>query len=284
MTTTEKDSDTLKHIQLNSFSLLLGIVTLFSARVAHADSKEITVFAAASMTEVIQESCAAFEKDTGIKVKLNLGSSGKLARQIEAGAQANIFISASKRWVDHTTKEGFIKNSSVKPFLSNSLVVIAPLDSDVKPFKVSSKIDSPSLFEGRLSVGDPNFVPAGQYAMEALKYCECDKIFKKRLLPGANVRTALMMVELGEVEMGIVYKTDAIKSSKVKVLSEFPVESHSQIVYYHGMSKDAKPATQQFYDWLTNTRSNELYKKHGFKPLGSQTANERKFYVGCKQA
>lgn len=265
-----------RYIKQSAFCLLVGIVTLFTARVAYADSKEITVFAAASMTEVIQESCVAFEKSTGIKVKLNLGGSGKLARQIEAGAEADIFISASKKWVDYTAHEGFLKNSSVKPFLSNSLVVIAPLNSEVKPFKVSNKIDFPSLFEGRLSVGDPNFVPAGQYAMEALKYCECDKIFKKRLLPGANVRSALMMVELGEVEMGIVYKTDAIKSSKVKVLSEFPVESHSQIVYYHAMSNGAKPAAQQFYNWLTNTPSNELYKKHGFKPLGSQTANERK--------
>jgi len=232
-----------------------------------AESPSLTVFAAASMTEVIKENCRTFEQATGIKVRLNLASSGKLARQIEAGAPADIFISASKKWSDYTVAEGLLKTATVKPLISNSLVVIAPSNAKAQPFTISKDLDFSSLFRGRLSVGDPNFVPAGSYAMEALKYCNCDKQFKKRLLPGADVRSALMMVEFGEVEMGIVYKTDAIKSKKVKILSEFPVESHSQIVYYYGMCKEAKPEAQQLYDWLANSSSTELYKKNGFKPI-----------------
>ena len=228
---------------------------------------KITVFVAASMGDVIKHAGNEFRASSAVKVRLNTASSGTLVRQLYSGAPADIFISASKQWADYAVDQKLILNNEMKAFAANTLVLIAPLDSPLKPFLLNKKINLPSQFSGRLSLGDPKHVPAGKYAMEALKYYGWDETVSKRLLPGSDVRSALMVVEFGEVEMGIVYKTDAMKSAKVKILAEFPAESHSQIVYYCGMSIEAGPKALQFLKWLTGPAGSALCEKHGFSQV-----------------
>jgi molybdate transport system substrate-binding protein len=229
--------------------------------------KSVTVFAAASTTDAMQELAKKFKSDTGITVKLNFASSGNLARQLEQGAPGEVYISASKKWADYALKKKLIMPDSAKNFLSNGLVVIVPLDSRLKPFKITKNLDFPSLFKGRISIGDPAHVPAGKYADAALKYYGWDKPLRKRILPAMDVRSALLTVEMGEAELGIVYSTDAEKSKKVKVVSVFPSESYPEIVYVCGLCLGAGKNAHEFMKCMLGSSGMGTFKKCGFIPL-----------------
>ncbi len=232
-----------------------------------AGEKTITVFAAASTTDAMKEISDAFTAENGVKVRLNLGSSGQLARQMEQGAKADFFLSASKRWGDYAKEKGMLDNATLKEFMKNTLVIITPLDSKIKPFEITAKTDLPAMFKGRLSIGDPKHVPAGKYAVGALKYYKWLGALKPRFQPAKDVRSALMVVELGETDMGIVYSTDAKKSKKVKVVSVFPEASHPPIVYVCAVCKDADPSAAKFEAFLTGPKGAAVLKKYGFLPM-----------------
>ncbi len=241
---------------------------MFSGCVQHKKSteNEILVFCAASLTDVISEVTDNFEEENGLNVKLNLASSGTLARQIESGGQPGIFISANKKWVDYLIEKKLADAESEKRIAGNKMVLIAPVSSALQPFEFSDKVDLPALFEGRLSIGDPNHVPAGTYAVQVLKSLNCEKELEPRFLPAKDVRSALMVVELGEVEAGIVYKTDALKSEKVKVLTEFPDSLHSEVGYYMGMLNGAKnDRALELYNYIVSEKMKPVWKKYGFE-------------------
>jgi len=246
-------------------TLLFGLG--LAAAASAADPQPVTVFAAASTTDAVKELGDRFTKDTGIPVRLNFGSSGDLVHQMEQNSPADVFLSAAKNWADYAVAHQLVDKASARPFLTNDLVVVAPLDTKLQPFKIDQNTPFGTLFQGRLSVGDPAHVQAGKYAEAALKHYGWYQGLQSRLLPAANVRSALMVVELGEAELGIVYSTDAMKSKKVKCLAVFPPAAYPKIVYVLALGKNASPAAVKFYDLLLSRGGAEVFQKYGFAAL-----------------
>ncbi|NQU87986.1 MAG: molybdate ABC transporter substrate-binding protein [Mariniphaga sp.] len=247
-------------------TILLIITTILIISCNEKKNKpQLIVFCAASLTDVMLDIESKFEKSNDINIKLNIASSGTLARQIEHGAPADIFISANKKWMDHTENLGLIEVNTISRIAGNSLVIIVPLSSLVEsiPFKPGASF--PDSFQGRLSIGDPEYVPAGTYAREALQNAGFYNNLKNRIIPAKDVRSALMVVELGEVEVGIVYKTDAQKSKKVKIVGEIPDTFHLPIGYYSAVIKEHKTElTMNFYTFIISDQAKLIWKKYGF--------------------
>jgi len=237
---------------IRSIILLFTISILFSCHSPRDKKQQVTVFCAASLTDVFTDLKNDFEKENQVDIKLNLASSGTLARQIEQGAPADIFLSANKKWMDYTEESGLTEKETIKEIAANSLVIVVPKNSvkDTIPF-VSP--DFSQSFNGLLSIGDPAYVPAGTYAREAMENAGIFNSVKDRLLPAKDVRSALMVVEMGETEAGIVYKTDALKSEKVKIAGEIPENLHQAIKYTGAILKGHKSdLTAKFYTFITS--------------------------------
>lgn len=253
-----------------AFSLIIATIVLTSCsssskKAASKSPAEITVFAAASLTNVLSELIDSFEVTNNAKVITNMASSGTLARQIEQGGTPEVYISASKKWADYVDSLGFIQQPFKAKIAQNDLVFVAPKGSEIEPFTVDSTLDiMPLLKEGRLSIGDPTHVPAGKYAKQALTYYGWYDKLADRYLPAKDVRSALMVVELGEAPLGIVYRTDAEESSKVKIVGTFPDRSHKPIVYVACLLKENATA-KAFYEYIQSEASAAIWAKYGFK-------------------
>jgi molybdate transport system substrate-binding protein len=228
--------------------------------------QELIVYCAASLTDVITDISSTFEDEKNIPVKLNLASSGTLARQIDNGAHPDLFISANKKWLDYLIEQGIADSVFAERIAGNQMVLVTPSNSTLKAFEFSESIDLPGLFDGRLSIGDPQHVPAGAYALQVLQNLGCVEEMKPRFLPAKDARSALMVVELGEVETGIVYKTDALKSDKVKIITEFPDSLHQPVGYYMTIIKGAEnDRSLQLYNYIVSEKMTPVWKKYGFK-------------------
>jgi molybdate transport system substrate-binding protein len=226
----------------------------------------VTVFAAASLTSALQEIDTAYAKMSGLQVKESFASSSTLARQIEAGAPAQVFISADTKWMDYLARKGLIAARS--PLLGNELALIAPAASPISPRAIDRNLDWLGLLghDGRMAVGDPDHVPAGIYAKEALQNLGAWKDLEKRLARADDVREALAYVERSDAPLGIVYVTDARASAKVKIVGVFPESAHSPIVYPEGIVKGAEsPAVQNYYRYLQSSAARNIFARYGFK-------------------
>lgn len=241
---------------------LLGAPTL-------ARAAEVTVFAAASLTNAIQDITKAYESKSKDIVRLSFAASSDLAKQIEAGAPANIFASADNRWMDYLQSHNLIINDSRTPLLGNTLVLIVPANAP-KSVVIDEKLDLIALLgpDGKLATGIPESVPAGVYARAALtKLGLWDKV-QPRIVGAASVRAALALVERGEVAAGIVYATDAAITDKVKVAGTFPASSHEPIVYPFALVKGQDtPAAKDFFAFLKGPEAVAIFKKYGFSVL-----------------
>lgn len=247
--------------------LLLSILILIVACQPKKDPTQNTlvIYAAASLYDVLTEINQRFEQEHGIQVKLNSASSGTLARQIAQGATIDVFISANERWINHLENQGFVSSEKKKILAENELVFITPQESEVTIDSIHSQLDfSRLLVDGRLSIGNPAHVPAGIYAEQAFAYFGWEDQLADKLLPGKDVRSALMMVELGEAPLGIVYRTDGIRSSKVKIQQAVPSYSHQPIQYIAGLCSESANA-DLFYQMLTSPSALSVWKEHGFK-------------------
>ncbi|MBN2618239.1 MAG: molybdate ABC transporter substrate-binding protein [Spirochaetales bacterium] len=245
--------------------LLLTVLT-FNMLVFASDErvKSVVVFNAASTTDLVDEISALFTKKTGYIVVSNPASSGTLAKQLEQGAEADIFISASEKWMNYAIEINLIYNSS--SYLLNTLVLIAPIDSMQNEVLITKELDLPKIFTGRLSIGDPDYVPAGAYGKESLEYFGWYKELSSRLQPCSDVRAALAVVEYGEAELGIVYSSDAMQSKKVKIVGTFPSESHTTVQYFCGTTKNITDVGQLFYKFILEDEDvSRIYLKYGFK-------------------
>lgn len=224
-----------------------------------------TVFAAASLTEAIKDLAQRYERETGRSLRLSFASSSTLARQIENGAPADLFLSADEEWMRYLDERQLVARGTWVHPIANRLVLIAPADRLVdvdlsKQFSVSS-----ALGDGRLAVGDPAHVPAGRYAKQALEYYDLWALAEPRLARAENVRAALALVERGEAPLGIVYATDARATQHVRVLAEFPPESHERIQYsFAAVVHRDDLATRAVLDYLTNSAAAEVYAGYGF--------------------
>lgn len=196
---------------------------------ALADEGKITVFAAASLTNAMQDIATQYKKEKNVDVVSSFASSSTLARQIEAGAPADLFISADQKWMDYAVDKKSIDTATRETLLGNSLVVVAPKASAQKDFTIDSKTNWTSLLNGgRTAVGDPEHVPAGIYAKEALQKLGAWDTTAPKLAPAEDVRGALALVERNEAPLGIVYGSDAVASKGVKVVATFPEDSHKK--------------------------------------------------------
>jgi molybdate transport system substrate-binding protein len=237
---------------------------------------EITVFAAASLTNAIETAASAYEKKTGDKIRLSLASSSTLARQIAAGAPADVFISANEKWMDWLNDQGLLMPGSRHDLLTNRLVLVASQDSTLTPVTIGENTDLSALIgsDDRIAVGDPDHVPAGIYAKQALTSLGQWQKVGPRLARADNVRAALALVERGEAPIGIVYQTDARISDKVKIMGTFPEKSHPAITYPVALTGNmSETSTMNFLLWLLGDDAGRIFTDYGFEPVATTQAN-----------
>lgn len=235
-----------------------------------AFSDEIVVFAAASLTDAIEEVSEAFEQHSGHTVIPVFASSAILARQIAEYAPADIFVSASTAWMDYLAQQSLIVPGSRQDLLANGLVLIAPNDRPVPEDALARLVDVLGD-DGRLAIGDPDSVPAGIYAAEALSSLGLWDQVAPRTARAGNVRAALAMVARGEAPFGIVYATDALISDDVVIAATVPPDSHTPIVYPVGLVADIDgadaTAAQAYLEFLSSETAVDLFRFYGFEPL-----------------
>lgn len=241
-------------------------LTVCVAGQALADDAKITVFAAASLTNAMQDIAKEYKKEKNVDVVSSFASSSTLARQIEAGAPADLFISADQKWMDYAVDKKAIDTATRETLLGNSLVVVAPKASAQSDITIDAKTNWTSLLkDGRLAVGDPEHVPAGIYAKEALQKLGAWETLSPKLAPAEDVRGALALVERNEAPLGIVYGSDAVASKGVKVVGTFPEDSHKKVEYPIAIIDGHKNATVSvFYDYLKGPQASEIFKRYGF--------------------
>jgi molybdate transport system substrate-binding protein len=235
---------------------------------AAEDSGTVLVFGAASLTNVLDDLGKAFTEKTKVPVKSSLAASSVLAKQIEAGAPADVFFSADLEWMDYLEQRKLLKPGSRHDVVGNSLVLIAPADSTVT-VKIEKGVDLGAALgpQGKLATGDPDSVPVGKYAKAALeKLAAWDKV-SGQIVRAENVRAALAFVARGEAPLGIVYKTDALAEKKVKIVAVFPADTHPPITYPIALTTHGGAGAQQFVDFVRSKPAGEIFHKYGFEPL-----------------
>jgi molybdate transport system substrate-binding protein len=246
---------------------LLCLTIVASLPAVAAEQPQILVFAAASLSEAVQEVSASYEKSARVKIKSSFDASSVLARQIEAGAYADVFFSADAAWMDYLQSRKLIMPGSRKNLLGNSLVLIAPAQSEIQ-VKIAPHFRlAAALGDGRLATGDPDSVPAGRYARAALTTLGVWDEIAPRLARAENVRVALLYVARGETPLGIVYATDARADKGVRVVDTFPEDTHEPIVYPIALTKSAKSEATGFVACLTGPQGHDIFVKHGFTVL-----------------
>jgi molybdate transport system substrate-binding protein len=223
----------------------------------------INVFAAASLTGSLKEIATAYEKQTGDKVGFNFGASSFLARQIEEGAPADIFFSADEAKMDGLEKKGLVLKETRKSRLSNSLVIVVASESGAS---IETPKDLATDKVKRLALAEPRTVPAGIYAKEYLQKQKLWPSVEAKVVPTENVRAALSAVEAGNAEAGIVYKTDAALSKKVKIAYEVPASDSPAISYPMAVVKEAKEpdAAKRFLQHLDSDEAGRVFEHFGF--------------------
>jgi molybdate transport system substrate-binding protein len=241
--------------------ITLGAVILVT--VASSFAAEVMVFAAASLTDSLKQVAAAYEKQSGDKITFNLGASSTLARQIEEGAPADIFFSADEAKMDGLEKKGLIDTSTRKSRLGNSLVVVVAADSALQ---IQSASDLTNASVNKIALADPKAVPAGVYAKAWLEKQQLWPAIEPKVVPTENVRAALAAVESENVEAGIVYKTDADISRKVKVAYEVPAKDAPVISYPMALVRESKQpeAAKKFLQYLDSDDAAKVFEKFGF--------------------
>jgi molybdate transport system substrate-binding protein len=234
---------------------------------ARAADPELLVFGAASLTNVLEELGAAYTKETAQPVKFSFAASSALARQLEAGASADVFLSADIEWMDYAQARGLIERSSRRDLLGNRLVLIAPAASTVELQIAPGFALAAALGRGRLATGDPDYVPVGRYARSALMSLGVWSDVADRLVRADNVRTALAFVSRGEAPLGIVYATDAKMDPGVRVVGVFPEDTHLPITYPVAVTHGAHEGASRFVDFLRSDAAGETFRNFGFIAL-----------------
>ena len=224
---------------------------------------ELNVFAAASLTDALKEIGVAYQQQSGDKIAFNFGASSLLARQIEEGAPADIFFSADEAKMDGLAAKGLISEHTRKSRLSNSLVIVTSADSELK---ITSPADLAGSKVRRIALADPKSVPAGVYSKAFLEREKLWPQVESKIVPVDNVRAALAAVESGNIEVGMVFKTDAAISKKVKIAFEVPPDTGSKISYPMAVTKNAKQveSAQKFVEYLNSDDAAKVFEKYGF--------------------
>jgi len=247
--------------KLTTFTLVIGGLAFAPLQ---ATAKNILIFAAASTAEALNAAIKAYPDKTNL-IRASYASSGALARQIENGAPAALFLSASVAWSKRLTQRDLLAANATINLLHNQLVLAAPKPSKLK-IKIFKGFDlAAKLNNGRLAMGNPSHVPAGIYARAALKNLGVWSSLSRRTARTSDVRGTLALIERGEVPAGIVYQSDVIASKWAKVLDIFPAQSHSPIVYPLSIIKEHESqAVRHFYNFLKSQKASAIFRKFGF--------------------
>lgn len=233
---------------------------------AQAEDRKVRVFAAASLTDVMNVIAKQYTQQTGVQVVPVYGGSGTLAKQLEQGAPGDLFISADEKWMQYLKDKQLVQVSSIKPWLGNRLVMITPKSKPLS-IKAEATTDIHQQVPGYWCTGDTQSVPVGIYAKQSLTSLGWWDKLKSRLVSTQDVRATLSLVERDECDVGIVYASDAQSSSKVNVAGEFAESSHVPIVYPIALLPQAAAETNAFYRYLQSAEAKKLLISYGFKPL-----------------
>jgi molybdate transport system substrate-binding protein len=242
---------------------------------AQAQTKDLVIFAAASMKNALDEAAANWVKESGRPApKISYAASNTLAKQIENGAPADLFVSADLDWMDYVAGKNLIKPDTRVSLLANRIVLVAGKDSTAKLDLKPGADVAAALGSDRLAMGNVDSVPAGKYGKAALeKLGAWDKV-KDRIAQADNVRAALLLVSRGEAPLGIVYATDVAADPQVKVVSTFPEDSHPPIIYPVAVLKDsANPDAQAFLTYLRGAGAKPVFEKQGFTVLNKAASS-----------
>lgn len=263
---------TRRHVALAA--AFAAAILPYSGHIASAQAATITVFAAASLKNAIDEANASFARQTGIKVVVSYAATPALVKQIEAGAPADVFLSADLRWMDYAAGHKLIKPDTRINLLGNALVLIAPKISKLDKVAIGQGFDIGTLAgQGRIAVANVASVPAGHYAKAALQSLGAWAAAERKLAMGENVRAALAFVARGETPVGIVYSTDARAEPNVKVIGRFPEGSYPAIVYpVAATAATAKPEAARYLAFLRSRDAKSIFERHGFSVLVQPTS------------
>src|SRR5436309_11676004 len=254
--------------------IFAAFITLLGAAhsPAAAQEKSLIVFAAASMKNALDDIDAAYTARTGVKITVSYAASSALARQIEQGAPADVFVSADTDWMDYATSKKTINEPTRVNLLGNSIVLIAPKDSKLDNVTIAQGFDLAKLAgDGRIATGDVKSVPVGKYAKAALEKLGAWTAAEPKFAMADSVRAALTLVSRGEAPLGIVYATDAKIDPGVKIIGTFPPDSHPPIVYPVAATITAKPDAARYLAFLRNAAAKTIFEKYGFVFLISPT-------------
>lgn len=256
------------------FAAFAAAVAIAAApHAALAQQKSITVFAAASMKNALDDVDAAFSKPSGIKVVASYEASSALMKQIEQGAPADVFLSADLKWMDYGAEHSLIKTDSRFNLLGNRLVLIAPKDSKVGNVTIGPGFNLAALAgDGRIVTGDVQAVPVGIYAKAALEKLGIWTAVEPKIAMAQNVRAALVLVARGEAPLGIVYETDAKIDPGVKVVGVFPEDSHPPIIYPVAATTNARPDAATYLAFLRTQAAKTIFEHYGFTVLVKPTS------------
>jgi molybdate transport system substrate-binding protein len=249
---------------------LIAVLVLIAGLAVPASAQDtITVFAAASLKNALDETDAAFTKATGVKVTASYEASSALAKQIEQGAPADVFISADLVWMDYAAEHKLINADTRFNWLGNKLVLIAPKDAKLDHVDIAQGFDIAKLAgDGRIAVADVKAVPAGRYAKAALEKLGTWTAAQPKLAQAENVRATLAFVARGEAPLGIVYATDAKIEPKVKIIGEFPNGSYPPVTYPVAATAAGKsPAVTSYLRFLQTQAAKAIFEKFGFSFL-----------------
>lgn len=231
---------------------------------SHADDK-IIVFAAASLKGPLDDAAAAFKAEKGGDIAISYAGSSALAKQIEGGAPADLFISADLDWMDHVEKAKLVKDGTRSNWLGNTLVLVGPADS-AATLKIAKDFDlAGAVGDSKLAMADVKAVPAGKYGKASLESLGVWSAVEGKVAQAENVRAALALVASGEAPFGIVYQTDATAEPKVKVIDTFPEDSHRPIIYpIAQLTSSAAPLAGDFLTYLKSPAATAIFEKAGF--------------------
>ena len=249
--------------------IMISFIFTFLAPIfSHAEN--VTVFAAASLNNVLTHIAQGYQSIyPNDKIQTSFAASSSLANQIKLGAPAQIFIAADRSWMDALAKKNMLVKGSRVDLLTNQLVLIT-LKNQSFTVVMDSKFDLANAFTGKICLGNPESVPAGQYAKQSLVALGWWDALQSRIVPTEDVRSALAFVARGECPLGVVYKTDALISDKVKIIGIFPSHSHAPIVYQLVLLKTrenqtkARASSQQFWHYLQQPAAQKNFRQHGF--------------------
>lgn len=256
--------------------LVVGAVLLASivGSAARAQEPGLLVFAAASLKNALDAAAADFTRGSDAQVRISYAASPTLAKQIEAGAPADIFISADLAWMGYLAERGLIRADTRRNLLGNTLVLIAPAEAPVELAIAPGFPIAEALGDGRLAMANTQAVPAGKYGRAALEYLGVWPEVEDRLAEADNVRAALTLVSRGEAPLGIVYATDAAADPGVVIVGAFPAGTHPQIVYPIALTSASRhPTAAEFLSFLAGDAGRSHFEKEGFSILTGNATN-----------